>query len=87
MCEDMPRAKTVSDDRLLAAMDEVDVPSPVVTVSDLCEVIDLKRDAVRTRLKNLENEGLVESRQVGARAAVWWRPEWIVSEDSLDPDR
>lgn len=73
MTDDMPRTVTVSDEEILAEFGKNE--SPVSTVPDLAERLPLKRDAIRHRLKNLEEEGLVESRPVGARAVVWWRSE------------
>jgi len=79
MDDEMPRAKTISDEELLAAMDRADVPSPsdinVVTVPDIAELVDLGEDAIRNRLHTLHDEGRVGMRKVGARASVWWRTD------------
>jgi len=70
MSRDMPRRKTVSDRTLL---DSFGVSrGPVSTTSDIAEEVGLSLDAVRIRLRQLEEEGMVESKQVGARATVWW---------------
>jgi predicted ArsR family transcriptional regulator len=70
MSRDMPRQKTVSDRTLL---DSFEVSrGPVSTTSDIAEEVGLSLDAVRIRLRQLEEEGTVESKQVGARATVWW---------------
>jgi len=69
----MAYAKAVTDDEILSAFN--DVHGPIVTVPDLAERIDMSADGIRIRLKNLEAEGLVESKQVGARAVVWWRTD------------
>ena len=70
MCEDMP-AKLVTDAELLEAFDEVN--SPIATTPDLQELVPMKRDGIRKRLLELEKEGRVKSKKVGARAVVWWR--------------
>jgi predicted ArsR family transcriptional regulator len=73
MSEDMPRSVTVSDSSLLEAGKEAE--SPVFTASDVAERVDLGLDGVRRRLKTMEKDGTVESKNVGARAVVWWVTE------------
>lgn len=73
MTEDMPRSVTVSDERLLDA--GRDAESPVFTAGDVAARVDLGLDGVRARLKSLERDGTVESKNVGARAVVWWVTE------------
>ena len=64
------RSKKATDVEILR---EIAVaPAPVVTASELAEVLPYSTDGVRLRLKELEEDGLVESREVGARAVVWW---------------
>lgn len=47
-------------------------PDPVVTAPELAEKLDYSVDGIRNRLEELEEEGYVSSRQVGARATIWW---------------
>jgi len=70
MTEDMARSRIVTDEELLAAFDVRD--DPVVTVSDISGQVELEPDSVRHRLRNLEEQGVVKSKKVGARALVWW---------------
>jgi hypothetical protein len=64
-------AKLVTDAELLEAFDKVN--SPIATTPDLQELVPMKRDGIRKRLIELEKEGRVKSKKVGARAVVWWR--------------
>jgi len=71
MSEDMPRPVTVPDDVLLEQMEEA--TGPIATAPDIASEVDLSLDAVRERLKRLEERGEVKSKDVGARAVVWWQ--------------
>lgn len=66
----MGRRKRVEDDEILRAI--AVSPDPIVTASELTERVDYSADGVRNRLEDLEEEGLVMSRDVGSRAKVWW---------------
>lgn len=62
---------TVSDEELLAAIDRAS--GPVVTAGELADMLPIGRRAVRERLVDLQERGLVERKKVGGRAVVWWR--------------
>lgn len=47
-------------------------PDPVVTASELANQTDYTKDGVLGRLNELEKNGDVDSRKVGARAKIWW---------------
>ena len=70
ICVKMGRSKRVSDEELLLAI--VKSPDPIVTAPELSERVDYGTDGVRTRLKELRDDELVKSRDVGARATIWW---------------
>jgi len=66
----MARTPKVADETILQ---EIALhPDPVVTAAELSNHLNYTADGVRRRLHGLEDEGLVESRQVGANAVVWW---------------
>jgi predicted ArsR family transcriptional regulator len=72
--DEMPRSVSVSDEQILSALEEErDDGCPVHTVPDLAEQLPLGQDGIRKRLKKLEKREVVKSRDVGARAVVWWR--------------
>lgn len=47
-------------------------PEPVVVARDIHEAIGLTPDGARERLKALEQEGVVKSKQAGSSALVFW---------------
>lgn len=56
-----------------AILREIAVASaPVVTAPELTESLAYSRDGIRKRLMELESDGYVKSRTVGANAVVWW---------------
>lgn len=63
-------SRKVSDERILDAMREN--PAPVVTATELADVLPIGRRAVRERLLAFEERGLVGRKEAGARAVVWW---------------
>jgi predicted ArsR family transcriptional regulator len=69
----MARTVKVDDETILSKFSEIE--GPVCTVPDLAELLPLKADGIRHRLKKLEDEGRVNSRKIGARATVWWQPD------------
>lgn len=58
---------------------------PVATASEVAENLDYSRQNVNRILGKLENEGYVKSKEVGARARIWWvtdkGDEYLLSED------
>ena len=66
----MGRSKRVEDVEILREI--ASHPDPVVTAPELAERLDYSADGIRNRLRDLEGDGLVMRREVGARATVWW---------------
>ena len=66
----MGRRKKAGDEEILRAM--ALSPDPIATTAELAEIIDYSPDGIRNRLEDLEEKGLIESKDVGARATVWW---------------
>ena len=48
---------------------------PVLSTSEVASELDITHRGVRDRLENLEDEGKLKSKKVGARAMVWWDPK------------
>ncbi|WP_151099626.1 MULTISPECIES: hypothetical protein [unclassified Haloarcula] len=67
----MARRVSVTDDEILDRFDIVD--APVRTVPEMAQELPIGQDGLRRRLKELEKEERVVSRQVGARSVVWWK--------------
>lgn len=47
-------------------------PDPIVTTNDMLNAIDLSDQGVRDRFKTLQAAGLIEGKEVGSAAKVWW---------------
>lgn len=61
---------TVTPERVLEVLRESD--DPVLTAKEVGECIGCTSEAARQQLHDLHEDGKVESKQVGARAIVWW---------------
>lgn len=73
------RPRKIQRDDIFDALENAD--SPVITSGDVAEVAGSSSEAARNRLADLEDEGLLASRKVGARAKVWYlatQPETAV---------
>lgn len=59
-------------------------PGPVATATEIAENLEYSRQNVNHRLNDLEEEGFVKSKQVGARARIWWLTDegevWLLTE-------
>jgi len=67
------RKKEVSDEEILRAI--ALHPDPIVTASEVAEMVDLTKQGVNKRLRELSDEGYVVRKEVGARAVVYWLDE------------
>lgn len=67
----MARRVSVTDGEILDQFDMVD--ALVRTVPEMARELPIGQDGLRRRLKELEKEERVVSRQVGARSVVWWK--------------
>lgn len=66
------RDKTVSDEEILQVFR--DSSDPVLTTSEVAEEFDFSNAGAGKRLKDLVNEGKLESKRAG-RNPVYWLPE------------
>ena len=73
----MGRNKKVGEKEILEAI--ALSPDPIVTAAELAQSVDYSPDGMRNRLQELYDDGLVNKKDVGARATVWW-----ISEDGRD---
>jgi DNA-binding Lrp family transcriptional regulator len=69
----------VTDADLIEAIERTG--EPVVTAGELADELPIGRRAVRERLADLQDRGLVDRKDVGARAVVWW----LVDTEEDDP--
>ena len=61
---------TITPERVLEVLREDD--DPVLTAKEVGEHLDCTSEAARQRLHELQERDEVTSKQVGARAVVWW---------------
>lgn len=50
-------------------------PDPIVTAGEIADLVDMTQQAVNKRLKQLVDEGYLNSRKVGSAAKVYWITE------------
>jgi predicted ArsR family transcriptional regulator len=61
---------TVTPEHVLEILRQSD--DPVLTAKEIGEELECTSEAARQRLHELEERSAVESKQVGARAVVWY---------------
>lgn len=82
-------AEKVTEQGILKVFDAAD--EPVLSASEIAEEFGVARQTITRRLKDMADEGLVESKQIGARAVAWWAtvapalsPEAAARADAAD---
>lgn len=68
--EDPGRPRETTLDDVLEAFDDVD--APVATGAELATQLNVSQQTALRRLNELHENDLVERKEVGARAVVWW---------------
>ena len=67
---------------VLEVFDALDPPGTPVTTMEVAERFDCTSRTIYNRLNALVDEGVLETKKVGARGRVWWRPATtLLSED------
>lgn len=56
------------------------VNEPVGTAAELAEKLDVSSQTIVRRLEELDDRGVVNRKQVGANAVVWW----IVADETAE---
>lgn len=69
------RKPTVSDDEILDVFRNSS--DPVLTASEVAEELSLSRRGAYKRLRNLAEQDILESKQVGSSSKVWWFPKTL----------
>lgn len=52
-----------------------DIDEPVLTASEIADEFGITQQAAYSRLKRLHEDGLIDRKEVGARAVAWWPVE------------
>jgi len=47
-------------------------PDPVLSTAEVADAVPIKRRGTLNRLRDLEEEGRLDSKQIGGRNTVWW---------------
>lgn len=68
-------------DRTLAVFDRAASPTTPLTASEVAEGLDCTRRTAYNRLERLAERGDLETKKVGARGRVWWRPLAALADD------
>ncbi|WP_410765886.1 PAS domain S-box protein [Haloferax sp. DFSO60] len=58
----------------LAVFERTEYPGEPLTTREVSDNLDCTRRAAYNRLEQLANSGALETKKVGARGRVWWRP-------------
>jgi len=60
----------LSDDELLQIIRES--PDPFVSATEVAESADMARQTAYKHLQRLHESGVIEKKQVGGSAVIWW---------------
>ena len=63
-------AEKITSQDILKAFDASD--EPVLSATEIAEEFGVTRQTITRRLNEMAEEGLVESKQMGARSVAWW---------------
>ena len=64
------RKPRVTDEEILDVFRATD--DPVLSTAEVAESLPIERRSVFNRLQQLEEDGLLESKEIGGRNRVWW---------------
>lgn len=74
------RRPEITDEEILAVFRSS--PDPVLSTGEVASQFEITHRGVRDRLEKLEEQGVVKSKKVGARAIVWWDPDYVTISKS-----
>jgi predicted ArsR family transcriptional regulator len=66
------RPRSVTDDEILESFRTA--TDPVLSASEVAERLSVGRRGILTRLKQLEEDGVLRSKKFGSQRTVWWYP-------------
>lgn len=75
------RKPTITDEEILEVFRNS--PDPVLTASEVADQLPVERRGVLDRLKNLEDEGVLQAKKVGGRSKVWWYPGYTSTKPTV----
>lgn len=74
------RKPRVTDDDLLGVFRET--ADPVLSTAEVADALPIKRRGTLNRLRDLEADGTLDSKQIGGRNTVWWLSGPVTVEES-----
>jgi len=74
------RKPRVTDNEILDVLREHS--DPVLSTAEVADRLPIKRRGMLNRLRHLEDEGKVHSKQIGGRNTVWWLSDWSGSSSA-----
>jgi DNA-binding Lrp family transcriptional regulator len=79
------RKPTVEDDEILDVFRSA--ADPILTATEVAEQLPMGRRGALKRLNNLEDRGVLKSKEVGSGSRVWWLPGYTDTKLSSIDDR
>lgn len=67
----------IPPERILAPFGELDDPATPLTATEVADAVDCARRTAYNKLETLADRGELETKKVGARGRVWWRPSRV----------
>jgi DNA-binding Lrp family transcriptional regulator len=74
------RKPTVGDEEILDIFRTTE--DPILTATEVADNLSLGRRAVLKRLRDLEDQRILQSKEVGSSSRVWWYPGHTDTEKS-----
>ncbi|WP_254532912.1 bacterio-opsin activator domain-containing protein [Natrinema gelatinilyticum] len=71
-------------DAVRAELDGLGPPGTPVTTPEVAENFDCTNRTIYNRLESLVEDGIIETKKVGARGRVWWQP--VSDDDPVEHD-
>lgn len=68
------RSEIYTAEAVLSVFNERADPHEPLTSSEISEELDCSRQTAYNRLQELTEEGVLNTKKVGARSRVWWLP-------------
>lgn len=78
---------TIDPEDVLTVFDNRTDRARPLTANDVMEAVECSRRTAHDKLEALVEDGLLETRKVGARGRVWWMPIRAPLQQRADPDR
>lgn len=65
----------ITQESVLTVFSELEDSCTPLTAQEVADKLDCSRRTALRRLNELEEEGVIKTKKVGARGRVWWQPD------------